>query len=800
MTPGFVRHLKQRPTLSLTIIATLACGIALNVAVFTVVNAVLIEPLPFAHSERIVAVGSVRADDPARMRTTSLNDLADWKARLRTLEVVGAWRDWSFRMRTADGLGSTSAVIVTPEVFTMFPVAPVLGRRFQAGEDRPGQNLVVLISERLWRERFGANPAAVGQTVNLLRAPAGEVAYTIVGVLPTDIGVPVFDEPDIWALSSTDEDAAASRELRNRQVIARLRPGVTLDEANAELEVVTRGLAQAYPASNAGWSARAVPITEWMLGSTRTVLLAFLVAVGSVVLIACVNVAGVMLASTAARRREFAVRLALGATRRGIASMVLVESIAVAVLAGAAAMLLAGWLVRALLSLGPAIPRADHSVVDWRVFLFGALLSIACGIVFGLAPAIRETYADVAEALRADRSGTASARSAKLRAFLVGTQVAVTLVLVVAAAASSRTVVALLRADPGFESRGVVVFGVFPDFQKYPTAPQVARAYQRVQEELSTIPGVVSAASVSAVPLFGGEEEVRYTLPGEEGHDVPRSVLFHNVTPRYFATIGIPLLEGRDLSWRDDLSAPPAAIVNGTFARAAWPGRSAVGRQVQTDEGTFTVVGVVGDVTKRLEPGAAPQAEIYYPYSQRARWMTHVVLRTDGPSTQGGLLSLVKDRLRAVDPQLEPTRVRTMEEMIARAQRGPRFIALLFGVFAGVALLLSVVGVYGLVAYTLAQRTREIGIRMSLGARSSDVLRVTVGNASFSIAAGAATGIAGAIAARRALSAAVPSMGAIDGAQIAVVAAVLTIGGVAAAYLPARRALRIDPVRTLRDE
>jgi predicted permease len=582
-------------------------------------------------------------------------------------------------------------------------------------------------------------------------------------------------------------------------VVARLRPGVSLDAANAELETVARGLAQAYPESNAGWSARAMPVTDWMLGSTRTILLAFLVAVGSVVLIACANVAGVMLANAAGRRREFAVRLALGATRRRVAMQVLSESIALAVLAGTAAMILAGWLVRGLLAMGPTLPRAEQSVLDWRVFLFGALLSIGCGIVFGLAPAIRETYAKAADALRADRSGAAAIRSARLRWLLVGTQVAVTMVLVVAASASSRTVVSLLRADPGFDYRDLLVFAIFPNPDRYPTGPDLARAYQRVQDELSGVSGITSAASVSAGPLFGGEEEVRYALPGEEHKDRPRTVFFHNVAPRYFTTLGVPLLEGRDFTWRDDPSSPLVAIVNAKFARSAWPGKTAVGRQVQTEAGTFTVVGVVGDLAKRLDPGASPNPEIYYPYSQRARGMTFVVLRTDG-AAHAGLLSRLRAALRAIDPDFEPARVRTMEEMMTRAQRGPRFVAFLFGVFAAVALLLSVVGVYGLVAYTLAQRTREIGIRMSLGAGVSEVLRVTVGSAAFCVVAGALVGLAGAVAARPALSAAVPSMGAIDIPQIAIVALILTLGGMAAALVPARRALRIDPVAALRTE
>jgi predicted permease len=360
--------------------------------------------------------------------------------------------------------------------------------------------------------------------------------------------------------------------------------------------------------------------------------------------------------------------------------------------------------------------------------------------------------------------------------------------------------VKLLRTDPGFDARGLVIFSVAPSIEKYPDAPGVARAYQRIQEQLSTIPGVTAASSVSGVPLFGGEEEVQYTLPVDARHDTRRTALFHNVTPGYFATLSVPLREGRDLSWTDDASAPLAAIVNETFARAAWPGASAVGRQVATDMGTFTVVGVAGDAMKRLEPGATVQPEIYFPYSQRARWMTLAVLRTEERGDRARLLALVRERLRGIDPDFAPLGLRTMEELIARAQRGPRFVALLFGVFGGVALLLSVVGVYGLVAYTLAQRTREIGIRMSLGAGARDVLRVTVGSASLSVLAGAAVGTAGAIAARRALAAAVPSIGPIEILQVAAVAALLALAGMAAAYLPARRALRIDPVVTLKQE
>jgi predicted permease len=799
MTYGFPRRLWHRPWLSLTVVGTIGCGIALNVAVFTVINAVLLRPLPFPGADRLVVLGSSRAEQPGALRTMSLNDLGDVAAGSKSYEAVGAWRDWSFRLRTPNGVRGVYASIVTPGFFEALPVKPVLGRVFGPGEDRAGQNLRVLISERLWREEFHADGSIIGRTVTLSRAPMGDAVFTIVGVLPADIGWPPAADTQVWALSSIDEDAGLRRDVRNRRVVARLRSGVSLDAANAELAVMARALAGAYPATNAGWTVRAVPAVESLLGPTRNLLLAFLIAVGCVALIACANVAGVLLADTAGRRREFAVRLAIGATRRRIVGTVLGESLALSAIAGAVSLLLAGWLVRGILALAPGIPRADQSAFDWRVALFAAALSLVCGAAFGILPALRETRADVTDALRADRSGSAGARSSSLRSWLVTGQIAIALVLVVAAAAASATVVTLLRSDPGFEPHGLVAFFLTPAYDRYPKGESIASAYRRVQDELGSLPGVRSAASVSAVgPLLGGQEDVVYQLPGDPPTGVRRSAFYYNVTPGYFATLGIPLREGRDLSWQDTPGAEPVAVVNDTFAAQSFPGTSALGRRVNADGQALTIVGVTAGGVRGVTPGAIAQPEIYYPYSQRPRWMTIVVLRIEGDLAP--LAPAIRQRLRRIDADFAPMQMMPLTERIARARQGPAFVASVFGVFAFCALLLSVVGVYGLVAYTLAQRTREIGIRISLGASAREILLVTLGGASRAVLAGAATGVLGALLARRVLAAALPAVGQVDTVQLVLVTAVLILAGIGAAYLPARRALAIDPARTLRDQ
>jgi len=587
--------------------------------------------------------------------------------------------------------------------------------------------------------------------------------------------------------------------VRNRRLIARLRPGVSLDAANAELAVFARGLAAAYPATNAGWTARAVPVIESLLGPTRNLLLAFLVAVACVALIACANVAAVLLADTAGRRREFAVRLAIGATRRQIALTVLQESLALSAIAGAISVLLAGWLVRGILVLAPNIPRADQTTFDWRVGLFAAVLSLLCGVAFGILPALRETRADLADALRAERSGSSGARSNRLRAWLVMGQIALALVLVTAATAASGTVVTLLRSDPGFDPRGVIAFFVTPPYDRYPKGDSIAAAYRRVQEELVSLPGVRAVASVSSVgPLLGGQEETVYQVPGDPPNGTRRSAFYYNVTPGYFATMGIRLSEGRDLSWQDTPASQQVAVVNDTFAAQAFPSSSALGRRVNVDGEARMIVGVTAGGVKSVSAGATAQPELYYPYSQRPRWMTIVVLRTDG--NLAPLAPAIRRRLKAIDADFAPTQFMPLTERIERARRQPTFVASVFGVFAFCALLLSVVGVYGLVACTLAQRTREIGIRISLGASAREILRVALGSAVAAIAAGAGFGVLGAFGARRALAAAVPSVGTVDPRQIALVALVLVVAGHAAAYLPARRAVRSDPARTLREE
>jgi predicted permease len=790
-----LRVLRSRPAFAVVAILTITLGVSANTAVFSIVNAVLLKPLPFDDPGRLMVVGDHRVDQPETMRTMSLPELDDYASRTHTVEAFGAWRDWGYVRSDVVTPESIRAAIATPGLFAVLRTRPVLGRVFRSDEDQPGANGVVLIGEGYWRDRFGSDPAVLGRPMTLSRAPFGNRVFTIVGVLPKAFEGPMFGRPDVWALSSTDEDFRLGRDVRNRRVFARLRPGIEKEDADRELKQILAQMTARYPEAHTGWSVRVVPLLDWVVGPTRGPVIAFLVAVGLVLLIACANLAALMLARTTSRRREFAIRRAIGAGRAQIARIVVAESLIVSVVSCALALVAGMWLLDALVALGPRLPRADELSLDWRVVLFTAMTASLSGVLFGTAPALLGARVDPARVLAEESGTTSSGSTLRLRRVFVAAEVALCLMLLVSAALATRLFVRTVSLDPGFDARDLMVFQVYPSFDRYSGPPQVAALYDRISDALRAVPGVRGVGAVSAGPLFGGQEPVKLQVEDTPAQPDAPTARYFDTDTGYFRAMGIRLVRGREFTDADRAGTPRVAIINETMARRFWPGRQPVGARVRLlpDGPALTVVGVVADTPKALSPGTVVEPEIYWPYRQSPRWAIYFVVRGTGVS-----VASINTVLQGIDRDLVARNAASMASLIEAESRGPRFLTLVFGLFAGAGLLMSVVGVYGLVAFSVAQRTREIGIRISIGASGRDILLLVLSSGLVAVLAGIGSGLAGLFALARVLRSLLPQLGQLDAVPVAVAATTLGVVALAACFAPARRAMRIDPIAALR--
>ncbi|HSL22404.1 MAG TPA: ABC transporter permease [Vicinamibacterales bacterium] len=772
-------------------VATMAVGVGATAAMFSIVNPVLIEPLPFPAADHLIAVGGVREDAPGELRGTSLVELRDWREQSRSIEAFAAWRDWGMsRHDGVDGEGVYGA-IVTPQIFQVFPVQPRLGRLFHPDDDQPGRNQVVLLTDGYWRERFGADRNVIGRTMVLERGP--RATYTIVGVLPPQINeLPSFEDVQLFALSSSDPDAGLGRDLRNRRVFARLRRGRTIDDAAREMEVIAARLAREYPETNAIWSIAVRPLVVEEVGSVGNALRALFAAVGFVLLIACANVAALQLARALARRREFSIRQAIGGRRLDLARALVAEGLLVSAAGGAAGLILAGWLVDAMLSAGPAIPRAGGASVDLAVVAFAIAACSLAGLLVALPASLLTTRLDVVRGLKEESGHVPNVRAHRWRLAFVGAQVALALALLTGAVLAGQTFVALLTMHPGFRPDGVATISVFAPIEK--KGQEVTGLYARAIEEIRALPGVTSASAVSTFPLLRSSESIELRVEGGDR----QPARYFNVAPGYFDTLGAPLRRGRDFTADDRAGGTPVAVVNEAFVRRYLAGREPIGARVRRTGGdgeVLTIVGVFGDLLQELRRGTAVEPEIYFPYAQAPRWATFIVVRAVDP---GVTLPIATQRIRSLDPELRVGTPGLMTDRIAQWMRAPRFTLLLLGTFAGVAVLLSAIGVYGLVSYTVAQRTREIGLRISLGAQRRDILRLLARSGLAAVAAGSAVGLIGTVAVSRLAAAALPQVDPLRPGAVVLAWALLVIVGAVACYVPARRALRIDPIVALR--
>lgn len=808
-----LRSLRRRPTFAVLAVATLALGIGATSAIFSMVNGVLLRPLPFERPGELMLVHTRLDGVPGR--ELSQPEYWELRERARSFSGLAAFSNGTLTLTGSGTPERFNTGYVTADAIPLLGVAPALGRTFAAEEDLPGRPAVVLLSDGLWRRRFGADPQVVGRALILDDMPT-----TVIGVMPPGFQLPahyVGGGMEAWTLLRLDP--AIDRSERGwhwLSVVARLRPGVDRAGAEREVAAITAGMLRQYPIEyDEAFTGSLIPAAEHLVGDIRPVLLVLLGAVALLLLIAASNVAALFLARAEERHREIAVRAALGARAGRIVRQLLTESATLAVAGGAAGLLLAAYGTRALVAAAPpTLPRLDAIGLDVPVLLFTAAVSIATGLLFGLAPAWYAARPDLARALTdGGRSGSAGARRQRFRRGLVVTQIALALVLVVAAGLLIRSFERMRGVDPGFDPGGLLTARLELSPVRYESSESIRGFFERLVARAEALPGVRSAAVVKALPMTQLElgdwsflREGRFSLPPRQ--DEWNLAYWQAVGPGYFETMRMPVLQGRGIEAGDRTAAPGVAVVNRTLARQAWPGEEAIGQRLlmgggATDSVWRTVVGIVGDVRHRgLD--AEPRPEIYLPHAQFPAGTgtplrtLRVVLRTEGDPA--ALAAPLRAAVAELDADIPLTEVQTMEEALGVWAAERRLTMLVVAGFALLALALGAVGVYGVVAHLVTQRTREIGIRIALGAVPREILGLVLSQGVRLAGLGIAVGLLGALAASRLLTRLLFEVEPTDTATFVATAAVLALVAVAASLIPAARAVRTDPVDALRSE
>ena len=799
------RTLSKTPGFTLTAVAALALGIGANTAIFSVVNEILLNPTGITDPQRVVAV-RVKYDKLAlRSISVSVPDFADVRNSSNTFESAAIMQQGDFNYTVAGAAPERlQGASVTYHYFDVFGAKPRVGRLFTAAEDQPNANQVVVLSYGAWKRLFGQDTAALGRTLELNQKP-----YRIVGIMGPDFRWPI--NVDLWTPFglAPDDYSPQNRFNESYTAVARLRPGVSFEQANALVGVLTERVrndgtrAGAY-AKSAEWAMFLLPFTDFVAGPTKTPMLILLAAVGFVLLIACANIAGLMLARATGRSKETAVRAALGASRWDLIRPTLTESCLISFSGGVVGLAVAYAGIRALLALAPENAPVALSVrIDGLVLLFTALMAIAAGVLFGAAPAWNASRIGRYDALKeGGRSGTAGQARQRLRAGLVIGEVALALMLLVGAGLFLRSLAALQDVDPGFQPKGVLTAGVaLPDSQYHDPARRVA-FYRSVLTRLSSVPGVTAAAAGLPLPFSGNNGAASFTIegrPSPPGDPGPHGDMGF-VTPQYFAALKIPLRKGRVFTDYDQQGSQTVVVIDETLAREYWPNEDPVGKHMRRGNGGpwATIVGVVGHVKSSDLAGDTVKGKYYYSLYQITPPLISFVLRTQ--SDPAGFGGAIRQAVQAQDPAQPISNVKTLSDMVEGSLASRRFVVTLLGVFAAMALLMAALGLYGVISYSVAQRTQEIGIRMALGAERSAVLGLVIGQGLRLACIGAAIGFAASVVVSRLLRNLLFGVSSFDPLTFAVTAFVLIAAAFAASYIPAHRAMRVDPINALRYE
>ncbi len=796
-----LRSLRRAPGFTLAAGLTLALGIGALTAIFSVVAGVLIRPLPYVESDRIVRLFEGDRHSGTTREGFSAPDLFDLRARMRTLEAVAAYRTRSQSLGSTSGAERVMATAASHELFELLGTAPLLGRAYDAAADAPGGERVAVLSEGLWRRRFGGDPGVVGTSVRI-----DDVVHTIVGVLPSTFAYPSA-ATDLWIpLQATP--TSAPRGVHDLGVVARLAPGATLEDARRELGRIAAELEAAHPADNQGRTMHAEPLRDVMLGGVRAPLLILLAAVAFVLLIGCVNVANLLLARGADRTREVAVRTALGATPWRLTRQFTAEMLLLVLLAGAAGATLAHLSLDALLALVPGdVPRLSSIAIDGRVLAAIAGALAAVGLGFGLVPALQARGVDVSSGLATvgERGGTSTRRAMRVRGALVAAEMALAVVLVSGAGLLLHSFWRLAQVDPGFRAESVVKFEfVLPasrypqSFARFPDYPEVRAFYDAVRREAAALPGVQAAALAMAHPL-DPSWTTSFRLDGQTVEEAERQpeVVLRPVSAGYLDAAGVRLVRGRPVDERDHSDAPPVAMVNEAFARAFLAEGEAVGRRIEIFGTEREIVGVIGD--EHFDgPGATVRPAAYPALAQLPLTSASLLVRT--AADPESVVPAVRAIFERLDPELAVFGVEALETTLSRAVSQPRFTMQLLGFFGGLALILAAVGVHGVLAYVVTRRTREIGVRIAMGASQGEVVRMVLGQGMRPVLVGLAVGLMGALAVARLLRGLLFGIGPADPATYAGVSVLLCIVALGACWMPARRAAKVDPMVALKVE
>ncbi len=804
-----VRTWVRTPALTAAVVLTLALGIGANTAIFSVVNAVLLRPLPYEEPGQLVRVYDENPSRGFSRFAVSLPNFADWRAQNDVFQEMAAYDFQAGNLATGGEPRRVTYSRVTPGLSGLLGVVPALGRTFRPDEDQPGRDDVLVLSHGFWQEQFGGDHRILGTTVRL----HGE-SCTIVGVLPPGFRFPT-DEVALWRPLPGQTDNPLERGHHYLNALARMKPGVTLEQAQAGMSAIAARLVIEYPNSNEGFGVSVVPMREAAISEARPAVLILWAAVALVLMIACANVSNLLLAQTASRRKELAIRGVLGAGRPRLLVQLLTEALIVCVVSGLAGLALASWSLRWLSGLAAdALPRGGDLSMDGRVLAFTAIAAILTALLVGVAPALGASRVDLNEPLKEGGRTSGAGAGRRVRKVLVVSEVAIAVLLAVGAVLLIRSFAALARTDPGFDPADMVTFRISLPEAAYPTAEQTDLFHQQLLERLEALPQVESAAVINQPPLAGDLEIWGFAIEGRAASDADAAanLRLRTVSPGYFTTMKIPLQRGRLLTRFDARHGENVLVVSRAMAERFWPGEDPVGQRLRirgwetwfggpdaTETIWWRIVGVVGDVPDvALDAGPNPIA--YMPYAQYpdpSLTMSVVARATSGTA---GAVTAARGEVLALDGDLPIFRVRTMDEILRDSVARRRVSMLLLVVFAAAALVLAVVGIYGVVSYSVAQRTHEIGVRLALGARPRDILVEVVGQSLLLGGIGAGIGLAGALLLTRFLESLLFGVAATDPATLGGVPAVLILAALAAAYLPARRAAITDPVAALRYE
>jgi putative ABC transport system permease protein len=815
---GF-RTMVKNPGFAVVAIIALALGTGANSAIFSVVNAVLLRPLPYAEPERVMMIWghNIKAGD--KRYGISVPDFNDYREQNKLFEQMASLAYDDFILTSGDEPEHVQGTMASSNFFDTLGVKPALGRTFSVEEGQPGADRVVVISNGLWKRRYGSDTSLLGQTITLNGA-----SFTVIGVTPPDFQSPEKGD-ELWIPMSFDggdrvripsnatPEALKTRNVRFLKSVARLKPGVSVENARAEMEKIASNLEQQYPDKNASISVSALSINEHVTGKIKPALIILLAAVSFVLLIACANVANLLLARASARQKEIAIRIALGAGRARLIRQLLTESILLALIGGVLGLLLAFGGIKLLIAINPAnIPRLSEINIDSNVLVFTLLVSVLTGLIFGLIPALQSSKPDLNETLKAEgaRGSSGSIRKQYVRSLIVISEVGLTVLLLISAGLMIKSFIALQRVNPGFNPDRVLTMQVNLPATKYTEDQQIVSFYERVLKRVETLSGVEAAGASLVIPLTDRRVSFRFTIKGRAAAPEERlTSLYRVISPNYFQTMRIPLLQGRNFTDQDRDQSPPVVIVNEAMRR--WimdlmptPGEEPLGKFITIPSAgpvPREIVGVVADM-KHASMDAPPEPQMYLPYIQKPYLFMGLVVRTASEPTQ--ITSAVRAAILEVDPSQPVYDIKTMQQIVGESVSQPRLYTMLLGIFAGIALALAAVGIYGVLNYSVNQRRQEIGIRMALGAQASDILKMIIGQGMLLTALGLAIGLVASLLLAffltRIIEGFLFGVSATDLTIFIGIPLLLALVSLLSCYIPARRATKVDPMIALRAE